>query len=45
MHYPVDVVNTYLRDDSDATTITKEAMMLNAPNKDKDYVLIKKVVK
>jgi aspartyl-tRNA(Asn)/glutamyl-tRNA(Gln) amidotransferase subunit C len=45
MHYPVDVVNTYLRDDSDATTITKEAMMLNAPNKDKDYVLIKKAVK
>ncbi|KAJ3625348.1 hypothetical protein Zmor_004315 [Zophobas morio] len=45
MHYPFDVVNTHLREDENPVTITKEQMMINAPSKDKDYVLIKKVVK
>jgi aspartyl-tRNA(Asn)/glutamyl-tRNA(Gln) amidotransferase subunit C len=45
MHYPFDVINNYLRDDEDEITISKEELMINAPKKDKDYVLIKKVVK
>ncbi|AKX33774.1 glutamyl-tRNA(Gln) amidotransferase subunit C [Spiroplasma litorale] len=44
LHYCFEINNSYLRNDDETRTISKEDLLSNAPEVEDDYVIIKKVV-
>ncbi|AKU79357.1 Asp-tRNA(Asn)/Glu-tRNA(Gln) amidotransferase subunit GatC [Spiroplasma turonicum] len=45
LHYCFDSLNIYLREDEITYSLDKKDVLSNAPEKDEDYIILKKVVK